>query len=89
MAFTVTLRKQTTFGDQKVYQYKVTADANSGVIVTGLKYVDSCFVSLISGTAGGQNVKPNLNAASATANGSIMASTCTNGDDFFLIVYGH
>lgn len=88
MAFTATLIKNTVFGNQRVCQYDVTADAASGSVVTGLSVVDSIAVAPISMATAGCKFKKNLNDASAAANGTVFVSSAANGDNFFLTVYG-
>jgi hypothetical protein len=88
MAFTNTIVKQSVFGDMRVILYEITADANSGVINTGLSYIYSVQATVKSAATNGQNFKANKNAAGAASNGDIMASSCANGQEFYLTVYG-
>jgi hypothetical protein len=88
MAFTATKLKGSVHGDQRVEQYLVAADAASGSVATGLKYVDCVtFAPKSMATAGGK-IKANLNDASATANGTVFVSSVASGDDFYLVVFG-
>lgn len=89
MAFTATKLYQYNSGNKVVIAYDVTADANSGVVVTGLNVVEAIFTSVQSAATGSQNFKRNKNASGTAANGSIMVSSCTNGDLFHLIAIGH
>lgn len=88
MAYTATKLKGDVHGSQRVEQYLVTADAASGVVATGLQYVDCLSFAPKSCATAGFKVKANLSAASAAANGSVMVSSAASGDDFYLIVYG-
>ena len=91
MAFTATLVKHNVSGNQRILTYNVTADANSGVVACPLGFVDGVTwapISMATGTNGYPKFRANLNAASAASNGNVMCSSCTNGDNFFLIVYG-
>ena len=88
MAYTASLVKSTVFGDQRVQQYQVTADAASGSVSTGLSYIQSISFSPISMATAGPKIKANLDATSATANGTVFVSSAANGDAFFLTVFG-
>lgn len=88
MAFTATLRRSTVFGDQRVLQYKVVADAASGQVATGLQYIDCIATSIESAATGGFKVRPNLSEASAASNGVVFVSSAANGDIFFLTIFG-
>lgn len=90
MAFTNTRSLRTVWGNKVVEFWNVTADANSGVISTGLSVVEVIGgVTVVSAATGAQKFKANLNAASAAANGSIMCSSCTAGDNFIVVAVGH
>lgn len=90
MAYTATLVKKDVHGSQRMEVYDVTADANSGSVLTGLSVIE-CFslgpVSIT--TTVFPKIRPNISAASAALNGSVMVSNATSGDRFFLTVYGH
>lgn len=89
MAYTASIIKNSTFGDMRVVMISCTADGVSGVIVTGLAKVFGMSVTPVSSASFSlSKFHRNVNAASATANGSIMASSCANGDDFFIVAYG-
>lgn len=89
MAFTATKLYQYNEGNKVLIAYDVTADANSGAISTGLSVVEAVIATVQSAATGGQKFKRNLSAASATANGTIMCSSCTSGDAFTVIAIGH
>jgi hypothetical protein len=91
MAYTATLVKHLTAGPDRGVIFNVTADANSGSVATPLGFIEAISwgpVSMATGTNGYPKFRPNLSAASAAANGSIMCSSCANGDNFFLVVWG-
>ncbi len=91
MAFTVTKLYQYSEGNKVCIAFDVTADANSGVISTGLNVVEAVIATPVScvTVVPMPKFRRNLSAASATANGSIMVSSCTNGDAFTVIAIGH
>lgn len=88
MAYTATIQKKTVFGNQRVEQYLVTADAASGSVTTGLSVVESAGICPVSMATAGIKVKINTSAASAAANGQVLVSSAVSGDAFFLTVYG-
>ena len=88
MAFTVSVIDQSVFGNKRQVALSCTADANSGVINTTLADIHGFSVSRVSAATNGQNFKRNKNAAGTATPGSIMASSCANGEDFFIIAYG-
>lgn len=89
MAYSVTVVDKTVFGNKRVCIFDVTADAQSGVVETGLSRVDAFDVGPVSmATFSLVKFRPNISAASAAANGSIMVSGAASGDRFFITVYG-
>jgi len=89
MAYTVTKLYQYNEGNKVMTAFDVTTDAASGVIVTPLSVVEAVAICPVSMGTAGIKVKRNLNAASATANGSIMVSSAASGDVFTVIAVGH
>lgn len=88
MAFTATQLFTTAWGNKRVIGLTVTADANSGAVESGLSVIDAIVVSVQSAATGSQNFKKNLNSGTTARNGSIMISSCTNGDAFTVICVG-
>ncbi len=88
MAFTVTKVFATVHGNQRVEGYEVTADAASGVMATGLGYINGVAVAPVSAATAGGKFKRNLDASSATANGSVFVSSVASGDVFFVTIFG-
>lgn len=90
MAFTFTLIKQNVMGNQRVAMYKVVTETTySGAVATPMGKVDAAILSPLSAAAFVGAVKINTAAASAAANGSVFISSTTNGDEYYLTVYGH
>jgi hypothetical protein len=88
MAFTVAVIDKTVVGNKRQVALSCTADANSGVIDTTLSSIDGFSVSVVSAATNGQNFKRNIAADGSASPGKIMASSCANGEDFFIIAYG-
>lgn len=88
MAYTKTLKKKDVIGSQRMETYLINADGVSGTVATGMKVINSAFYSPISVNSGAKGIKVNTTDASAAANGTILVSGATNGDDFFITVYG-
>lgn len=88
MAFTVT-NSMTVFGNKRVNAMKITADAASDTVATGLQSVDFLSIAPISMATLGIRLRANLTAASAASAGKVGISGCTSGDDFWLVAYGH
>lgn len=79
MAYTVTT-EPTVFGNKKVVICRVTADAASGIITPGLGAIDGYTLGPISMAS----AAPLMKISGAT----VVVSAATNGDDFYLTVYG-
>jgi len=90
MAYTATLTKKTVFGDERVQQYIVTADAASGTVATGLGNLSQIHWSAKSIATGATpiRVRMNANAAGTASLGTVGVSGCASGDEFYLTVYG-
>ena len=88
MAFTATLLKENVMGNQRVAQYKVSADAVSGIVATKMGVIDAIAVSPISMNSGGPKFKINCTTAAAASNGILNIADVTSGDDLFVTVYG-
>lgn len=88
MAYTVTKAQTTTFGNQRVWQGVVTADATTGVVSFGFQHIYH-----VQATAKSAASAPNLFSANETATGTesqgdLAITGVASGDDFYLIVYG-
>lgn len=91
MAQTYTKVSDTVSGNKRECIYIVQASTSaSGAVQTPLGYVVSTQIAPLSCASVGWGiiVKPNLDSASATKNGSVFISSTTSGDDFYLVCYG-
>jgi hypothetical protein len=88
MAFTKSVDFTTIFGNKKVVGLTITADANSGAVDTGLSVIEHVQATVISAATGAQKFKKNLNSGATASNGSLMMSSCTNGDAFHVVCIG-
>lgn len=79
MAYTVSMEKS-GFGNKKVVICNVSADAASGNFAPGLSAIDGYLMSPVSMNSGAPLIK--------VSGSSIVVSNATNGDNFFLFVYG-
>jgi hypothetical protein len=89
MAFSKTQLFTTVFGNKRVVGLSVVADANSGAVDSGLSVIDAVLTGVSSAATGAQKFKKNKNSAGTALNGSIFMSSCTSGDDFFVVVIGN
>ena len=87
MAYTTSLTVKTTFGNQRVQMYKITADAATGDVATGMAHVNH-FVAHQNVTSTNVSVLPNVASAGTASLGNIAITGATSGDVFFLTVYG-
>jgi hypothetical protein len=88
MAFSKTELFNSVFGNKRVVGMTVSADANSGAVDSGLSVIDALLTAVQSAATGAQKFKKNLNSGATALNGSIFCSSCTNGDDFFVVAIG-
>lgn len=92
MAFTLTNYAKTVFGNQNVWQGKVTADAVSGVVSFGYVSLTNVQWSPASATTNNSGVAPrfriNTNAAGSSSAGDLGVSGVVSGDEFYVTVYG-
>lgn len=87
MAYTVT-RYATVFGNKQVRMIKVTADAATQTVETGLRVVEHFSVGYGSMTTQGVKCYINSNASGVQSNGVLGMSGFASGDDFYVTVYG-
>lgn len=88
MAFSRASVVQSVWGNKRVETFVLTADANSGAVDTGISVIEAIMTAVKSAATGSQKFKANLNSGATALNGSIMCSSCTNGDDFYVTVIG-
>lgn len=79
MAYTVTQEK-TVFGNMRAHICNVTADAASGTIPTGLTAITGYALAPVSMATAAPLIK--------ASGGTVTVSNATNGDNFYLTVYG-
>lgn len=89
MAYTVT-KYGTVFGDKRVVGLKITADAATQTVETGLSVIEWYSLSLLASMASitGRRVYINSNASGVQSNGVLGCSGFAAGDDFYVTVYG-
>jgi len=88
MAYTVVTADKTVFGNSRVHQLVVTADAATGTIDTGMDVLTGAHLTAKSAASTTINLKINELAASTASAGSIAITGATSGDDFYLTVFG-
>lgn len=89
MAFTASFLVKTVKGNQREEQIRVTADAASGSVDTGLSVIAFLQHSAQSAATAGYRCFMNQDAALATENGTVAMSGLASGDVVFLTVVGH
>ena len=75
-------------GNKRQANFLVTLAAASGVVDTGLAYVDLILVSPVSASTAGVQVKANLSSSATAVNGRISINSGASGDDFYVTCYG-
>jgi hypothetical protein len=88
MAFTVTTKKKTVFGDMRVHILDVTTDGAEDNIATGMSVIEGFAVGAQSIATSAFSLNENVDSSGTAANGTIGASGLASGDAFFLTVYG-
>ena len=88
MAFTSSLLVKTVFGDKRVQAYRITADAATGSVATGLDYIDFFAVGNQSSTAGTEKYAMNELTSGTACVGTVAITGATSGDEYILTVYG-
>ena len=89
MAYVASNLVKTIYGNQRIHHVRVTADATSGAIDTGLAIVDFLQVAAQSCTTTGFRTFMNQNSGLTANNGSVAISGAVNGDVIYLTVFGH
>jgi hypothetical protein len=88
MAWTVT-RTPTVFGNLRAAVIKVTTDAATANLDTGLSRITGfAFAPASMGTIVGLRMAPNSGVAGTAIGGILGCSGFTSGDDFYLTVFG-
>ena len=89
MAWTVTKKLETVFGNVRAQHYLLGADAATLELDTGLGDVISVSTTIKSAvTSTAPNVSVNVNSTGVSNAGMVSITGCTSGDDIWLIVYG-
>lgn len=88
MAYTVT-RSRTVFGNKGAVLLKITADAATQTVETGLKRIEHYSLGFGSmSTRTGWSIFINSNASGVQSNGVLGVSGVAIGDDIYVTVYG-
>ena len=87
MAYTVTKYK-TVFGDKRVVGLKITADAATQTVETGLQKIDFFSVGKASMASSNIKIAVNSNASGVQSYGVLGISGAASGDEFYCTVYG-
>jgi len=88
MAFTASFLVKTVKGNQREEQIRVTADAASGSVDTGLGVIEFLQHSAQSAATGDYRVFMNTNSGLTALNGTVAVSGVASGDVIFLTVVG-
>lgn len=89
MAFTVTKKKQSVWGDQRVWHGLVTADATTGVVSFGMGVIEQVLTAPSSmSTAFAGNFKINEDTVGGSSPGDLGISGVVSGDDIYVTVIG-
>lgn len=86
MAYTI-VRTITAFGDQRAAILKITADAATQTVYTGMGHVNAFFVGNMSGCSGWK-IWANSNASGVATEGVLGISNAASGDQCFIVVLG-
>ena len=86
MAYTIT-RTISAFGNQRVAMLKITADAQTQTVDTGLKYINAFMVGNSSGCSGWK-IWANSGAVGTSTGGVLGISAATSGDECFIVCFG-
>ena len=89
MAYTASSLVKSVWGNQMVQQYRITADAASGSVDTGLSVIDSIQHAPQSCASAGYRAFMNTAADLSSENGTVALSGLGSGDVLFLTVVGH
>ena len=87
MAYTVT-KELSVFGNKRAVMLKITADAATQTVATGLKVVDSVVMSPSSLSTAAIKIYKNTGAGGTATAGSLGISGCANGDVFEILCLG-
>jgi hypothetical protein len=89
MAFNNSLLERMNLGNVNANFYSCVADGATGTIVTGFQAVDAISVTYKSMTSGVTRFRINAGVSGTATAGTIAVTSAVNGDEFYVIVYGH
>ncbi len=75
-------------GNKKQVNLKITMAAASGVVDTGLAFIDHFVMCPSSMTTALITIKPNLSSSATAINGRISFNSSASGDEFYITCYG-
>ncbi len=87
MAYTV-VNTPSVFGNKQVRLLKITADAATQAVQTGLGVIEHINVGFTSAATQAMKFSINSNASGVQAFGTLGISGCASGDEFYVTVYG-
>ena len=89
MAFTVsTVTKGVSDGNMIRNVLRVTADAATGTVESGLRLMSYAQVTSVSAPTQ-PNIMLNANASNVAANGTLGMSNCTSGNIYLVVAFGN
>jgi hypothetical protein len=88
MAYTVTKSFDTVFGNQRVWQGTIAADAATGVVSFGFSQLKHVQATIKTCTSAGVKFAINVDASGTAANGSLAITGAASADIFYVTVYG-
>ena len=89
MTWTTSFLAKTVVGNQRKVAFRLTADAATQTVATGLSFIEDIAVTYQSCSTGGVKVSINSSASGVATPGSIGCSGFASGDVLFVSVYGH
>lgn len=88
MAWTVTTRKHTIFGNERVMRFDLLSDSATYELATGLNSIHGAHLAIKSLTSAGIKMRYNALSAATASQGTLSITGCTSGDEFYLTVFG-
>jgi hypothetical protein len=88
MAYTFTAAASTVFGNQRVLQGVMTADAASGTVSFGLSTITHVQWAAKSMSTTGVRFQINKTAAGVASAGDLGVSGAVNGDEVYVMIHG-
>lgn len=88
MAYSFSQAASTVFGNQRVVQGVLTADAASGVVSFGLSTITHVQWAAKSMSTTGVRFRINATAAGGASAGDLGVSGAVNGDEVYVMIHG-